>query len=169
MDKSVRVFVVEDSVALRERIVGDIASLDRLDVVGWAESENHAVEAIEELSPDVVVTDLGLKEGSGVNLVRQVRAKRPALPPRIVVLTNYATPEYRARCLQYGADEFFDKTSEYDDFLAVMRKASRHPTIRRKAMALNSAGERHHRRSPCGSYRVGAASASIVSFVDAIA
>ena len=127
MDKSVRVFVVEDSAALRERIVGDIESLDHLDVVGWAESENHAVEAIEELSPDVVVTDLGLKEGSGVNLVRQVRAKRPAPPPRIVVLTNYATPEYRARCLQYGADEFFDKTSEYDDFLAVMRKASRHP------------------------------------------
>ena len=125
MDKSVRVFVVEDSAELRERIVGDIASLDHLDVVGWAESENHAVEAIEELSPDVVVTDLGLKEGSGVSLVRQVRAKRPAPPPRIVVLTNRATPEYRARCLQYGADAFFDKTSEYDDFLAVMREASR--------------------------------------------
>jgi DNA-binding NarL/FixJ family response regulator len=121
MNDSVRVFIVEDSAALRERIVGDIVALGRFDIVGWAESQNEAVESIALLAPDVVVTDLRLKEGSGVEVLRRVREKRPMPPPSIVVLTNYATLEYKQRCFDFGADEFFDKTSEYDEFLQRMR------------------------------------------------
>ena len=121
MSDSVRVFVVEDSHALRERIVGDVAALEQFNVVGWAESQNEAVESIARLGPDIVVTDLRLKEGSGVEVVRRVRARRPIPPPSIVVLTNYATPEYKQRCFDVGADEFFDKTSEYEEFLHRMR------------------------------------------------
>ena len=131
MNESVRVFVVEDSAALRERIVDDIASLGTFNVVGWAESQNEAVESIAQLAPDVVVTDLRLKEGSGVEVVRRIRTRRPLPPPSIVVLTNYATPEYKQRCFEFGADEFFDKTSEYDQFLRRLRAVA--PQLPREA------------------------------------
>ena len=121
MDGPLRVLVVEDSAVLRKRIVGDIAALGQFDVVGWAESQNEAVECVVHLKPDVVVTDLRLKQGTGVEVIRQVRAKRPEPPPSIVVLTNYATPEYKQRCLEFGANEFFDKTTEYNEFLQRMR------------------------------------------------
>ena len=132
MNDSVRVFVVEDSKALRERIVGDIAALGHFDIVGWAESQNEAVESIAQLAPDVVVTDLRLKEGSGVEVLRRVRERRPIPPPHIVVLTNYATPEYKQRCFDFGADEFFDKTSEYEEFLHRMRDVA--PQLPREAL-----------------------------------
>jgi two-component system, NarL family, response regulator DevR len=119
-DGPVRVFVVEDSQLLRERIVRDIAALGRFKIVGWAESQNEAVECIARLAPDVVVADLRLKEGSGLEVMRQVRMTCPAPPPSIVVLTNYGMQEYRQQCLKYGADDFFDKSSEYDQFLARM-------------------------------------------------
>ena len=121
-DVAVRVFVVEDSPVLRERIVGDIAALGQFAVVGWAESEKDAVESIARLAPDIVVTDIRLKLGSGIEMMRQVRARCPSPPPIIVVLTNYGLPEYKRQCLKYGADDFFDKSAEYDQFLARMRR-----------------------------------------------
>ena len=118
MASPVRVFVVEDSALIRKRIVADLVSTGKFDIVGVAESEEEAVASITTLCPDIVVTDIQLKEGSGIEVVRQVRAFQHCPPPTIFVLTNYALPEYRKKCLASGADDFFDKTSDYARFLA---------------------------------------------------
>jgi CheY-like chemotaxis protein len=117
----VRVFVVEDSPLIRRRIIDDIIAMGRFDVVGFAESQDDAIESITTLHPDVVVTDLRLKVGSGIEVVRQVRASGLATPPRIFVLTNYASAEYKQKCLLSGADDFFDKSCNYGQFLSSMQ------------------------------------------------
>ena len=124
MNSPVRVFVVEDSELIRKRIIDNVRSMGRYDVVGFAESEDEAIASIASLRPDIVVTDIRLKEGSGIEVVRKVRA-HPYVPrPRIYVLTNYAFPEYKRQCSVAGADEFFDKSSEYDRFLSLMQAAA---------------------------------------------
>ncbi len=118
-----RVYVVEDSELIRKRIVENVRSMGRFEIVGVAESEDEAVEAIDKLHPDIVITDIRLKAGNGIDVVRHVRA-HPYVPrPRVFVLTNYAFPEYRHQCSVAGADEFFDKSSEYDRFLELMHTA----------------------------------------------
>jgi DNA-binding NarL/FixJ family response regulator len=124
MDAPLRVFIVEDSELIRKRIIENVRSMGSFDVVGFAESEDEAVKAIAKLRPDIVITDIQLKEGSGIEVVRQVRAHPYAPRPRIYVLTNYAFPEYKAQCSVAGADEFFDKSSEYDRFLSLMQQAA---------------------------------------------
>jgi two-component system, OmpR family, response regulator len=118
------VFVVEDSELIRKRIIDDVVSMGRFEVVGFAESEGDAVASIANLHPDIVITDLRLRKGSGISVVRRVRAHPYAPPPRIFVLTNYAFPEYKRECLVSGADEFLDKTCEYDRFLCLMQQAA---------------------------------------------
>lgn len=115
-----RVFVVEDSSLIRKRIIDNVRSLGNFDVVGFAESEREAVDAIVRMQPDVVVTDIRLKEGSGIEVVRKLREKL-TVAPKIYVLTNYAYPEYRRQCSLVGADGFFDKSAEYDSFLTALR------------------------------------------------
>jgi len=119
---AVRVFVVEDSALIRRRIIDNVQSMSGFDVVGFAESEEEAIEAIRELRPDVVVTDIRLKEGNGIGVVRQVRAEKITPEPKIFVLTNFAYPEYQVQCSLAGADAFFDKSSEYDSFLTRLRQ-----------------------------------------------
>jgi DNA-binding NarL/FixJ family response regulator len=119
---AVRVFVVEDSALIRRRIIDNVQSMSGFDVVGFAESEEEAIEAIKELRPDVVVTDIRLKEGNGIGVVRQVRAEKITPEPKIFVLTNFAYPEYQVQCSLAGADAFFDKSSEYDSFLTRLRQ-----------------------------------------------
>lgn len=110
---------------IRERIIDDLVSMGGYEVTGFAESEDDALESIEQSHPDIIVTDLRLKEGSGVEVVRRVGAHSHPPGPRVFVLSNYASPEYKRQCLANGAEEFFDKTSEYGDFLSLMREIRR--------------------------------------------
>jgi DNA-binding NarL/FixJ family response regulator len=120
----VRVFIVEDSPLIRKRIMDNLHSIGGFIVVGFAESEDDAVAAITETEPDVVVTDIRLKEGNGIEVVRQVRQASLASPPKIYVLSNYASPEYRHECELVGADAFFDKSGEYDRFLDALQRVA---------------------------------------------
>jgi len=117
----VRVFIVEDSPLIRKRIVENLQALGGFDVIGFAEEEGAAVTAIVAAKPDVVVTDIRLKEGNGIEVVRQLREHGFTPRPRIYVLSNYANAEYRRQCELVGADNFFDKSGEYDRFLAALQ------------------------------------------------
>lgn len=119
-----RVFVVEDSELIRKRIIENISTMGGFEVVGFAESATEAIASIARLHPDIVITDIQLKEGSGIDVVRKIRAQPYTPRPRIFVLTNYAFPEYKRQCTVAGADEFFDKSSEYDRFLSLMHEAA---------------------------------------------
>ena len=124
MTSLVRVFIVEDSPLIRRRIIDNLNSLGGFDVVGFAEGEGAAIAAIAEMHPDVVITDIRLKEGNGIEVVRHVRQSGLASRPKIYVLSNYANPEYRKQCELVGADAFFDKSGEYDRFLEALQKVA---------------------------------------------
>jgi DNA-binding NarL/FixJ family response regulator len=124
MESAVRVFVVEDSSLIRRRIIDNVEALGNFDVVGFAEGEREAIDAIERTRPDVVITDIRLKEGSGIEVVRKVREHASQPKPKIYVLTNYAYPEYKRQCSLVGADGFFDKTSEYESFLTALQTST---------------------------------------------
>jgi DNA-binding NarL/FixJ family response regulator len=120
----VRVFIVEDSPLIRKRIMDNLRAIGGFIVVGFAESEDDAVAAITETEPDVIVTDIRLKEGNGIEVVRQVRQASLGSAPKIYVLSNYASPEYRHECELVGADAFFDKSGEYDRFLDALQRVA---------------------------------------------
>jgi DNA-binding NarL/FixJ family response regulator len=107
-----RVFLVEDSVIVLERLSSTIAQIGATEIVGHADAEAPAIDAIRRLEPDVVVTDIRLRSGSGIAVVRA--AKRMALPvvPVVIVLTNDASGACAQECARAGADHFFDKSRD---------------------------------------------------------
>jgi DNA-binding NarL/FixJ family response regulator len=126
-----RVYLVEDSALLCQRIVEQLTDPGRIEVTGQAGTEGMAIRSIRESRPDAVIVDIRLREGSGVNVVRSIaQAKRPGDPPTVIVLTNYPVPEYYTECLAMGADYFFDKSTEFErvgevlDELAANRRAT---------------------------------------------
>jgi len=83
-------------------------------VVGTSEDETTAVQWLVEpgQAVDLVIVDLFLKAGSGLGVLRA--ARESPQPYRLVVLSNYATPDMRRTCLALGADQVFDKSNEID-------------------------------------------------------
>jgi DNA-binding NarL/FixJ family response regulator len=109
-----KTYIVEDSPVIRENLIATLEELAPVEVVGCAADEPTAIDWLTRPgdSTDLVIVDIFLKSGSGIGLLRAARAM--ALRPALVVLSNYATPDIRRRCLDLGADRVFDKSNEID-------------------------------------------------------
>jgi DNA-binding NarL/FixJ family response regulator len=111
-------FIVENSNYLRERMTKMLLQRKDVQVIGHAGNARDAVDGIRRLQPDVVLLDIRLDEGTGLDVIKQI--KKAGQPPVVIVLTNYAYPQYRERFMQYGAEYFFDKSQELDVMLQAL-------------------------------------------------
>jgi DNA-binding NarL/FixJ family response regulator len=114
MEHRYRVFLVEDSPAIRETLVSSVESTDRIRVVGYAETADDAWDRLNDEPVDAVLIDLRLAAGTGFDLLEKLRASAGLKRLVKIVLTNYASAAFRERCLALGADHFFDKSLEVD-------------------------------------------------------
>ena len=109
---STSVYIVDDSDSIRQRLVSMLAAMANVAVVGEARTESEAIAGIVATSPNIVLLDLNLGSGSGLQVLRAVRRKLPRV--EVVVLTNHSEPQYRSACIKAGARHFFDKSTQFD-------------------------------------------------------
>ena len=105
-------FLVEDNARIREHLIPTLEDLADAQVLGFAETESDALQWLHAHDGEwsLAVVDLFLKEGSGLGVLKGCKGRKPY--QRVVLLTNYATPEIRRQALALGADAFFDKSTE---------------------------------------------------------
>jgi DNA-binding NarL/FixJ family response regulator len=107
-----RVLIVDDSKIVCERLQQMLINIAGVKSVGQAHNAPDAIAAISEATPDVVILDIRLPGPSGIDVLKDIRAKN--LPSRVIMLTNYPYPQYRKKCEALGADYFFDKSAEIE-------------------------------------------------------
>lgn len=110
--RKITVFVADDSMVLRERLLDMLREIPGVEVLGCAADGLHAIDSIRELAPDVVVLDIQMPRGTGLDVLKNV--KRGGRGPVVIVFTNFPYPQYRKRAMDYGADFFLDKTTEFE-------------------------------------------------------
>ena len=107
-----KIFLVEDSPLVRQRIAALIGAIKGVEIVGEAEDASDALSGIAATDADVVILDLRLTRGSGSDVLAGLaRSRQPVIT---IVLTNYSSAMVREACLSAGANYFFDKLSEFD-------------------------------------------------------
>ncbi len=115
-----KVFVVDDSAVIRRRLKRMLADEAKVEVVGEAGDAHGATDAILQLKPDVVLLDLHLLDGSGIDVLQTL--KHDQAGPAVIILTDYPYPEYRRMCLEAGADFFFIKSTEFDQVVPALNQ-----------------------------------------------
>ena len=112
-----RTFIVEDSPVIRENLIATLEEMLPLKVVGMAEDEAAAVRWLSDPANhcDLVIVDIFLKVGSGLGVLRALGHAQSG--PNMIVLSNYATPDMRKKCLELGATRVFDKSNEIDSLI----------------------------------------------------
>jgi DNA-binding NarL/FixJ family response regulator len=116
----VDVLLVEDSAMMRRRLVAALEEVPGVRIVGVADGADEAIGEIRNLRPQLVVLDLSLAQGSGLVVLEAV--KRLDAGPAVAVLTNYPYEQYRARCVELGAEFFFDKAAGIEGLLEAARR-----------------------------------------------
>lgn len=102
--------IVEDNQLVIDQLLRLIGRQPAISLAAIAGAEDAAVAAILEARPDAVLLDLSLAAGSGINVLKRLRAAGNTA--RVLVLTNHTADMARSACAAQGIDGFYDKSSE---------------------------------------------------------
>lgn len=108
---SLRIFIADDSTLIQSR-VASLLGAHAMTIVGLAQTPQDSIEGILGAYPDVVVLDVQLDGGSGLQVLRTIRHVAPDIA--FVIFSNSSDPVYRKRYLGAGAEDFLDKTHQFD-------------------------------------------------------
>lgn len=117
---ALKVLLIEDSPRLVDRLREIIDGIGGVEVIGTADTEGDAIREAKQQQPDVMLLDLQLRQGTGFEVMRQLRGTE--VNPITIVMTNYALPEYRRLAMELGAFRFLDKTNEFDQLPDLLRQ-----------------------------------------------
>lgn len=115
-----KVFLADDSSQIRSRVASLLG--EAITIVGEAETPQDCIDGILATRPDVVVLDVQLDGGQGLEVLRAVRLLQPTI--QFVVFSNNAGPAYRKRYLGAGATRFLDKSTEFGELPGAVAAAS---------------------------------------------
>ena len=113
----INTYLVEDSPTIRDNLIATLEELTSVLTVGTAETELDGVAWLSNSSNtwDLAIVDLFLKQGTGLGVVYACKNRMPN--QKVIVLSNYATPDVRKQCTLLGADAVFDKSTEIEQLL----------------------------------------------------
>lgn len=121
-DRAVRVLLVDDHLVVRQGFRTMLAGAPDLQVAGEAASGAEALALVAGEDFDVVCLDIALPDTSGLELLKTLKERRPALP--VVVISMYSEAAYSVRAIKLGAAAYLTKTTEPETLFAAIRHAA---------------------------------------------
>jgi DNA-binding NarL/FixJ family response regulator len=110
-----KLLLVEDSPRLQAILAESVQAVPGLELAGVAATAADAMIAFASHGPDVVILDLVLRAGSGLDVLREIKQRAPAC--QVLVFTGYDMEPCRTRCLAAGADHFFSKNRQHRELM----------------------------------------------------
>jgi DNA-binding NarL/FixJ family response regulator len=118
---SKKVLLVDDSPLIVERLMAMLEHL-KIHSLFCCGTVHEAKQFITHLVPDVLVLDIHLSDGSGIDVLEMAKAQRPETT--VIMLTNQSGSYYRKLCKTLGADHFLDKSTDFEMIPSLISSSS---------------------------------------------
>jgi DNA-binding NarL/FixJ family response regulator len=119
----VRLFIADDNIPFRTRLVSMFSGMDGICVVGESGDVPGAIEGIKRVNPDTIILDIHMPGGSGLDVLQVAKAFNPA--PIVIMLTVGQRSEYETVSYMMGADYFFEKSSDLRTMSRLLERYAR--------------------------------------------
>lgn len=119
---AIRVAIVDDHGIVRQGLRALLAAQHGIEVVGEAENGNAAIDLAYTLQPDVMLLDIRMKNGDGLQSLAAIKEVAPQTS--VIMLTTYANPGYLARAINGGAAGYLSKETDPDQIVRAVRTAA---------------------------------------------
>jgi DNA-binding NarL/FixJ family response regulator len=114
-----KVLIVDDHPMVREGMAMRVSAQQDLEVCGEAATEDEALALAKETSPDLMIVDISLKSGHGIELIKQVKARHPAV--KMLVVSGFQESLYAERALRAGAMGYLNKQESNEKVIEAIR------------------------------------------------
>ena len=119
LGKKLRILIVDDHPMMRDGLATKISKDPDFEVCGQAEDVNDALAAVKSTSPDLAIVDIALKEGHGIELIKDIKSRFPSV--KTLVLSSYQESLYAERALRAGAMGYLNKQETGEKIFDAMR------------------------------------------------
>jgi two-component system, NarL family, response regulator NreC len=116
---SIRILLADDHVVLRHGLSKSLQAEPDMEVIGLAADGLTAVELARELSPDVIIMDIGMPDLNGIEATRQIVRQSPTV--RIIALSMHSAKKFIMEMFKAGASGYLLKDCEYDELAVAVR------------------------------------------------
>ncbi len=118
----IRVLIADDHPIVRQGLKQILADTNDIDVAGEAGSGREVLGMLPTLRCDVIILDLSMPDANGLDLMKQIKIEKPAIP--ILILSIHPEEQYAIRTLRAGASGYLTKGSAPDELVSAVRKIS---------------------------------------------
>jgi DNA-binding NarL/FixJ family response regulator len=118
----IRILLVDDHPMVRDGLNMRLGNLPQFDVVAEAGTAEDALVNLDCLHPAVVVMDVGLKAGNGIDLAREILKRQPGV--RVLMFSMYDNPEYVHQALQAGASGYVLKDAPGQEIITAIEQVA---------------------------------------------
>src|ERR1041384_4739815 len=119
--EKIRVMIVDDVSETRENVRKLLQFESDVEVVGVARTGKEAIQASQDLQPDVVLMDINMPDMDGISATEAIRAKQPSV--QVVILSVQGDQNYMRRAMLAGARDFLTKPPMGDELISAIRRA----------------------------------------------
>ncbi|MEB0079666.1 response regulator transcription factor [Pseudomonas sp. CCI3.2] len=138
--RPIRIALVDDHALVRDGVRALLAVRPSFDVVGEAEDGPEAINLCSQVSPDILLIDIGLKDMNGLELTRLLRAQYPTI--KILILSMYDNQEYIATSIRAGASGYVLKNAPSREIVAAIEAIAAGGTFYSAEVALKLASKK---------------------------
>jgi DNA-binding NarL/FixJ family response regulator len=124
---TIHLLVVDDSEPIRTSLCALLGSVAGVKSIREAATLGHALDSVRQAPPSLVILDMSLPDGLGMDLIQPLKQLAPTV--LIAMFTIHAHDAFRKHCLALGADWFFDKFTDTETLLEVVRQHAQNPLI----------------------------------------
>jgi two-component system response regulator DevR len=115
------ILLVEDSPLVREQLLLLVQGINGITHISQAESPGQALAVLKKLPIHIMILDIVLQGGTGIEVLEKMK-KKGNKPPLVIVLTNYPNDQLRDKCLATGADYFLDKSVDFNKIPTLLQE-----------------------------------------------
>jgi PAS domain S-box-containing protein len=137
-----RVLIADDSDLARTRLSAAVSRVPGVEIVGCVARLAETREAVRTLRPGLVILDISFPDGSGLDLLKEIKASAPSTV--VAILTNHSGDPFRKAALASGADYFLDKSKDFERVVEIAGDLETAPTDREWSEIPSAASEAHY-------------------------
>ncbi len=113
-----KIFIVDNFPQIRDSLRNLLSTLKEVEIIGEAQDVPGAINLAQKLQPDIAILDINIPGGSGFDVLKELKKKNVL----VIILTSYSSPPFRQKAQKEGADFFFDKSTEFEKVVEVIKQ-----------------------------------------------